>query len=554
MSFAKLKEIIRDRIFLFALFYGALAFVVIYVMTSGGLGVTFDSERYLVTAHYLKQAKLGEALVTAFAGSPLFYPISILALKLVGLGEWLTCARIISILTYVVSVIAVYLLGLQIQGKPTAHLSALTMLIFAPMVHTFSYCWSETLYIMLSFLFVLMLVLFLKAPKEKNTRYFIGMTVFAGLGFFTRYLGFSMIMTGVFAFWYFKKRDELSKKVKNTLVFGFASGLLMLIGFVLYYIYLDTLFGKRIPAKFSFYQQLTFFFTATYKDFLSYGLTFKEYEFLLTGSRLWDKYSSLWFWLDKLILLFLLVVLISFVRLTLSSKPFRSQLKSQWVVFSYMAMYGLLLLGIISTMFVEQAGTRFNVPLYPFIVLSVFSVVFHVYGVLTAKKTRRIFWGLVIVCTFIFWSVQIASTLSLYEGTISGSFPAVEHPGNQNRPSLKFLQENVDPTAAILTNIPYKMAFIWPRKIPYFGLHLYTPNLTVVATKSLEDYVQQMLSDRPNLKIYLYLCSKDYPDHFFQAYKVDELDKSPGYFAWKKVMGNEYIFKLADDPKIPEVK
>ena len=90
MSFAKLKEMLKERRFLFALFYGALAFVVIYVMTSGGLGVTFDSERYLVTAHYLKQAKLNEALVTAFAGSPLFYPVSILALKLAGLGEWLT--------------------------------------------------------------------------------------------------------------------------------------------------------------------------------------------------------------------------------------------------------------------------------------------------------------------------------------------------------------------------------------------------------------------------------------------------------------------------------
>jgi 4-amino-4-deoxy-L-arabinose transferase-like glycosyltransferase len=554
MSFSKLKEIIRDRRFKFALLYGLLALVIIYVMTSGGLGVTFDSERYLVTAHYLKQAKLGDALMTAFAGSPLFYPISILALKILGLSDWLTGARIISILTYIVSVIVTFLLGLQIQGKPTAHLSALTMLIFAPMVCTFSYCWSETLYIMLSFLFVIMLIFFLNSPPGKTTRYFIGMTVFAGLGFFTRYLGFSMIMTGIFSFWYFKKHDSPSKKIKNTLVFGFGSGLLMLIGFVLYYIHLNTLFGERIPAKYSLSEQLIHFFTSIHNDFFSFGLTFERYEVLLMKSQLWDEFSSIWFLAGKIILVCLLILLVFFIKSVRSSKQFCNQLKSQVAVFSYIAMYGLLLLGITSTMFVEQAGTRFNVPLYPFIILSIFSMTFHFYGTLTAKKARIFFLGMVIACTAFFWGIQFVTTSNFYERATSGTFPAVEHPGNRNRASLKFLQENVDSTATILTNIPFKMGFIWPRKNPYRGLNLYTPNFTIVGTTSIERYLSRLLEDEPDLRIYLYLCSRDYPNHIFQAYNVDELDNTPGYFSWKKVIGNEYIFKLADDPKIPEAR
>jgi 4-amino-4-deoxy-L-arabinose transferase-like glycosyltransferase len=550
MSLAKPK----DRSLIFPFIYGALAFVVIYVVTSGGLGLSFDSERYLVTAHYMQQGKLDQTLRTAFPGSPLFYPISILALKAVGLSEWLTAARIISILSFVVSVIVVFLLGLQIQGKPTAHLSALTMLIFAPMVCVFSYCWSETLYIALSLLFVFTLILFVKAPPGKSTKYFIGITIFSALGFYTRYLGFSMFLTGVWAIWYFRRRDDWQRKLKRTLIFSAGSGVLMLIGFVLYYTHLGSLFGKRIPARFSFFEQLSGFLAAIYHDFLSFGLTFEKYEVLFTGSRLWERISPVMSWLDKIIPVFLVVIVALFIEFVRSSKQFRRPLRAQAVVFSYMAIYGLLLLGITSTMFVEQAGTRFNVPLYPFIVLSVFSVVFHVYRTVASGRTKNVFLGLVILCTAVFWSIQLVTTSGIYQGAMSGSFPAMEHPGSRNRASLKFLQAKADSTDAIVTNIPYKMAFIWPRKVPYQGLHMYTSSFIVLGTKSIEYYMQQLVTENPNRHIYLYLCSKDYPDHIFNIRNVDELDRSPGFFAWKKKIGNEYIFKLADDPKIPQVR
>jgi hypothetical protein len=363
-----------------------------------------------------------------------------------------------------------------------------------------------------------------------------------------------MFLTGVWAIWFFRRRDDWQRKLKRTLIFGAGSGILMLIGFVFYYVHLGSLFGKRIPAKFSFSEQLIAFFAAIYHDFLSFGLTFEKYEVLFTGSRLWDKTGPVMFWLDKIVLVFLLVIMAFFIEFVRSSKQFRNLLRSQAVVFSYMAIYGLLLLGITSTMFVEQAGTRFNVPLYPFIVLCVFSMVFHVYGKLASGRAKKVVFGLVILCTAIFWSIQLVTTSSIYQRALSGSFPAVEHPGNRNRDSLKFLQANADSTDAIITNIPYKMAFIWPRKVPYLGLHMYTSSFIVLGTKSIEYYVQQLIAEKPDRHIYLYLCSKDYPDHIFNLRNVDELDKSPGFFAWKKKIGNEYIFKLADDPKIPQVR
>jgi 4-amino-4-deoxy-L-arabinose transferase-like glycosyltransferase len=549
MSFTKLMKTLQDSRLFFALAYGALAFAIIYVATSGGMGVTFDSERYLVTAHYLKQAEFGEAFKTAFAGSPILYPLTILLFKTVGLNEWLTAARLISILSFVVSVMVVFLLGLQIQGRATAHLSALTMLIFAPMLCTFSYCWSETLYIMLSLLFLLMLILFLKAPLRKGAGYLIGAAVFAGLGFFTRYLGFSMIVTGLLVILLLSRRGERQKRIKETLVFGGISVLPMLFNFLMYLFHLGTTVRETIPPEYSPSELVVRFFVTIYNDFLSFGLTFEKYEVFLTGLQSWEKSGSAWFWFDKVILLCLLIIFLFMLKFVLSSKSFRSLLKPPAVLFVYVAVYGIVLLGITSWMFVEQAGTRFTVPMYPFIILLFFSIIFHIHGELDLGRAKIVFSCLVILCTLLFWSIQLVSTSSIYRGVMSGSFPAMEHPGNRNRQSLKFLRENLSSDDVILTNIPYKLAFIWPRKMPYLGLHNYDPDFRVVGTKPLEPLLRKVTSDYPDHGIYLFLCSQDYPTYFFYIHNVDELDKTTEFFAWKKVIGNDYVFKLSDNPQ-----
>ena len=538
------KQHQRNQKLIFAFLYGVLALVIIFVMTSGGMGVSFDSERYLVTAHYLKQAEVKDALKTAFPGSPYFYPLTIVMLRVSGLDEWLDAARMVSILSFVVSVMVVFFLGLQIQGKTTAHLSTLSMLIFAPLVYTFSYCWSETVYIMLSLLFLLMLTLLLKAPEEKNTRYLIGSAIFAGLGFFTRYMGFSLIGTGLLVIFFLGKRDRPSKKFKEMLLFGSVGASPMLFSFVMYFVHLGTTTRETAPSEFSFFQQLIRFFVTIYHDFLSFTLTFQKYEFLFNNLKSWDKFNSAWFWFSKIILLCLLVFAVFFLKFVFSSKSFRSLLRPQMGLVVHVAVYGIVLLGITSKIYVDPMGTRFTTPLYPFIVLLVFSNIFQISGVLASRRLKWLFCCLVILCTSLFWGIQLVSTSSIYKGISSGSFPAMEHPGNRNRASLKFLQENLNPDDIIFTNIPYKLAFIWPREMPYLSIYLYTSDFRVIGPKPLEPYVQKIISEDPSRSIYLLLCSEDYPYHFFHHYNIKELDKRTEFFSWKKVFGNDYIYKM----------
>ena len=132
MSFKVVKEIAQNKRIIFALLYGFLALVVIYVMTSGGMGVSFDSEIYLTAASHLKQAEAKEAFKAAFPAAPIFYPLTVAMVPSFGLDRVVGAARIISIFSFVISVMMVFFLGLKIQGKPTAHLSALSLLVLAP--------------------------------------------------------------------------------------------------------------------------------------------------------------------------------------------------------------------------------------------------------------------------------------------------------------------------------------------------------------------------------------------------------------------------------------
>lgn len=244
MNSKAVRKIALNQKVVFPFLYGILALAVIFLMTSGGMGVSVDSERYLITANHLRHLEFETAFKTVFPHSPIFYPFTIALVQILGLAEGIGAARMVSILSFVVSVIVVFFLGLQIQGKPTAHVGTLSWIVFAPLIYAFSYCWSETVYIMLSLLFFLMLTLFLKAPKGKETGYLVICSIFAGLGFITRFMGFSLIGTGILVLVFLVKHDRVSQKLKEILIFGLVAILPMLINLIVSFLFSNFLPGK----------------------------------------------------------------------------------------------------------------------------------------------------------------------------------------------------------------------------------------------------------------------------------------------------------------------
>jgi len=500
----------------FTLLYAVLSLTVIYVMTSGGLGISVDSENYLIIADRFTEHLWGKALNPIW---PPAYPLSIAAIKTLGLAELVGAARVVSILSYVILVVTVFLLGLQLQGKFTAHISAISTLFFASLIYIYCYAWSETLYIMFSMLFFFMLVLFLKAPPEKRTKYLIWSGIFAGLGTVSRLIGFSLIGTGILSIIFLSDYHPKSKRLKKTLVFMLVSGIPVLFHYLTCFYYYGLRGKTQWPSKYSFSHQLSQFFLTIYHDFLSFDLSFGKYVFLFgSGFPL--------FWVRTMVLLCLLIFLILFFKVAFSTRFPKDAYKFPIGVIFYFILYGSIILLVSSTVAIDPIGSRFTSPLYPLFLLLAFSFVFHICNSFTQQKTRRLLWGLAILGAVSFWTVQITSSLSIYKGIRSGSFPTMEQPGNLNRESMKFLKENSDSSDVIITNIYRKLTFLWPRQEPYSN----------IPKEEWEKSLKAVTYEASQRTVYILICTEDFAPYGITVEDMDQTDERQASFPGKRFL------------------
>jgi 4-amino-4-deoxy-L-arabinose transferase-like glycosyltransferase len=520
----------------FTFLYAALALVIIYVMTSGSLGISVDSENYLNIAHRFTEHLWGTAFNPVW---PPAYPLSIAVIKALGVAELVGAAQAVAIISFVILVVTVFLLGLRLQGKLTAHFSAISTLFFASLIYIYCYAWSETLYIMFSLLFFLMLILLLKAPPEKMTEYLIGSGIFAGLGTVSRLVGFSLIGTGILSILFLSNYHPKSKRLKKTLVFMLVSGIPVLFHYLTCFYYYGLRGKTQWPSKYSFSHQLSQFFLTIYHDFLSFDLSFWKYVFLLgSGFPL--------FWIRTIVLFCSFIFLILFFKVAFSARLPKEVYKFPIIVIFYSVLYGSIILLVSLTVAIDPIGSRFTSPLYPLFLLLAFSFVFQVCNSFTQQKIKRLLWVIAILGTVSFWAIQITSCLSIYKGIRSGSFPTMEQPGNLNRGSITFLKENVDSSDMIITNIYRKLDLLWPRREPY-------PD---IPKEDWEKNLKAVTYEASQRTVYILICSEDFAPYGITVEDMDTTNEKIGLFSWKKIFGNDYVYKTKHVifQKPPEMK
>jgi 4-amino-4-deoxy-L-arabinose transferase-like glycosyltransferase len=553
MNLRAIMKIVLNRKWAFPSLYGILALAIMLLMTSGGMGVSVDSERYLITANALSHLDFETAFRISLPHSPLFYPLSIALVQILGLAQGVGAARIVSVLSFVVSAMVLFFLGLQIQGKATAHTVSLSWIAFAPLLYAFSYCWSETVYIALSLLFFLSLALFLKAPIGKETRYLVMCSIFAGLGFITRFMGIALIGAGILALVFLVKRERTSIKLKQITIFGLVASLPMLINLMVPFLFYSLPSRENAPAGLSFFGQTGSFFVTVYRDFLSIHLNFDNYLFVYSPAPWLAFFESRLLWFAIIILLCLLAFLFGLIRLLRLSSSFRTSLRPQAAMAIYCALYGILIVVITWRIAVDPIGSRFVMPLYPFIMILVFSCLFLVRQELMQRKLKRAFISLAVLGTLLFWSIQLSSVFNIYRRISTGSFPAMEQPGNHNRPSLKYLQENLTPANVILSNIPDKLFFIWPRDNIYWSLSqldfltrqnsgMLTDSLVYVLLctkdRDINPVMMEMEGGTPSLRP-IHLLSENEQNQFVEGYLTSRK------FSYREVvLGHDCIYRL----------
>ena len=514
----------RSRTLLFCLLYAVLAFWLIYLLSSGGLGVSYDSENYLIMAERSVQGQWARTLNPVW---PPLYPLSIAAIEYLGLAQPLGAARIVSIFAFVVLVVAVFLLGLRLEGRLTAHLAAISMLCLASVLYIYVFCWSETLYIMFSVLFFLPLTKFLLQPSApRRNRYLLEAAIFAGLASVTRYIGSSLIGAGILSIVLFGRYHPTSRRVKKTLLFTLVACIPLVLHFSACFLNYGLAGKTQFPSKYTFWHQLLQLVTTIYRDLLSPNLNFWSYLFFF-------EWGSLDLWLRIAFLLGALALVIMFVKGRWLPGKEENSFEPRIAVLLYFLIYCSILLYVGSTVAIDPIGSRFTAPLYPLILLLMFSGFSRAYWSIRHTRAKNVALVSVIVCLAAFWAIQVSSTFNIYKGTSSGSFPAMEQPGNLNRGSLRFLKENADSTDLIITNVPQKLSFIWPQPLGY-------PDIP----KDEWDLAQNdLIYEASRRSIYVLLCTADIAPLGITLEQVQETDREPSLFAWRKDFGNDVIFK-----------
>ena len=393
------------------LVYGSLSAVIVFVLTRGGIALSLDSINYLSIAKIISMGRWSESFVLTW---PPLFPALIALINSFGFaGE--ESARIISVVSYSTLVMVMFLLARATAGRLVAHLTSFSMLIFAPLLVVYSYCWSETVYITLSAISLLILDKFYKSTDVTSRKYLILGAIFVSLAFLTRYAGVALFLAGFLVVGFQRGIKLSAEKIKNLVFFSVIACTpiaLYLIGCLHYR-------GEFVPSAnlvvTSLWQNLNLFFSTIYRDFLTFDLRFQGH----VASR----QSGL-----PMLLLSQVAGLMSLILCVMYFLVggFKKAIRNQAVPIIYVACYGIFIIIISTVRYRTFIDSRLSSLLYPFIIVLMFFVIIVVCKGVAQNRAKLLFRGLSVCAVFCFWSIQLGSTVDLHVPVTPPQAPKVE--------------------------------------------------------------------------------------------------------------------------------
>jgi 4-amino-4-deoxy-L-arabinose transferase-like glycosyltransferase len=384
--------------------YGLLSVAMVLFMTRRGISLSFDSINYLSVAKTIGLGRWTDSLVGTW---PPFYPLLIALLNSLGfLGE--ESARIISMIMYSALVIMIFLLAKATAGRLVAHLASVSMLLCAPLLFVYSHCWSETVYVAVSAISLLVLQSYYKSTGVRSMRLLLWAAAFVGLALLTRYIGVALLLAGLLIVLLKKEIRVSIDKIKALILFGVIACAPLAIYLMSCYHYRNRLPGYGHRAMPSLWENTVSFLSTTYHDLLTFELRFadaKLFPYLIS----WQPGIVIPV-LGKITGVIFLLLLITYFSL----RSYRHTSGSLIVAVTYVVCYSLSLIFLTSTFVPISLATRFCVPIYPFIIVLVFAVIIRTCKSAAQRKTKFLVWGASIVVVLSFWSIQLGSSVNLY--------------------------------------------------------------------------------------------------------------------------------------------
>ena len=358
--------------------------LVLYGTGTYGVGISPDSVSYLSTAKNLLQ---GKGFVNYSEGYYLRWPpLFPLVLALAGLsgsdstqGARLVNAASLGLIVF----LSGQLLLKHIRSKLIAFLVTLSVLFSLPLLNASVMAWAEPLYILCS---IISLRALSGCLKQDSLIPLLLCSAFASLACLQRYMGITLVITGIVSLSFFSRHPSRHTRITAIALFCLLSITPSLPWLVRNYLISGTFTGHMYPAYYGLLKNIS-----------------------LTGEVLGS-----WF-LPALVPAPLrsLMTIIAITSLVIASRVLRSRHKPHDHTKRYQALKPMLLYCGIYTAFLIMScslkaygpidDSRFLAPLYPFVMLLLFSMLDDVYHWIQAIFDRKRWVTIVMVGVLCAW-------------------------------------------------------------------------------------------------------------------------------------------------------
>ena len=220
-------------------------FSIIFLFTRhGGIGLCPDGVVYTTTAkNIVSSCHLVDFRHYALVEFPAFYPLFLSMIMLVTGLQPLVFGAILNAILFAV---VIYLSGSiteQFLHKSKWYKAAiLSCIVLSPgLLEVYSMLWSETLFILFLLLFIIMMHRYFQTYSRKAL---IAAAIITSLACVTRYAAITIIGTGIILL-LLDKKLPLRRKIKDIVLFGLISPLLLIINLVRNYMVGGTMTGIR---------------------------------------------------------------------------------------------------------------------------------------------------------------------------------------------------------------------------------------------------------------------------------------------------------------------
>lgn len=214
-----------------------------------------DSVGYIASARHLVQ---GQGLLlydsAPLVEQPPFYPIVLALVEwLLGFDALVAGRAVNALLHGLIVCLAGLLMARCLHDAPPFMVAGvLFVLLSAPLLEVAVMAWAEPLFILLALAFLLGLGSYL-ASHDRSLLLLISLA--AALACLTRYIGVTLVLTGVAAI-LFLTNAKPSVKITHSLLFAIVSILPLLLWVIHNYVLTTTFFGPRTPSRFALGQNL----------------------------------------------------------------------------------------------------------------------------------------------------------------------------------------------------------------------------------------------------------------------------------------------------------